>query len=309
MKLKRYQPFIYLLLALAFSILFRVLHHFSLDKSALVYIGFPFVIGVVLSAIKSHVERNDPKVESWWRRSWDHFVGSSVVVLASSLMLFEGFICVLMLLPVYYFVILFCFGVREMLRRCEDGTRFFPAHSLPIVMVALSLEGVAPELSIDRHNQVVISQDVNLDISTIRENLIKPIELSEDRSALLKLFPMPYQISGETLKQGDVHKIDFRYHRWFVTNTHEGSMWLKLSEVEDQRIRTEFLKDTSYISTYMRLQSTEINFEPLAGGQTRVSLSIEYERRLDPAWYFGPLQRYAVEQMAHHLIKEVMVRE
>jgi hypothetical protein len=40
-----------------------------------------------------------------------------------------------------------------------------------------------------------------------------------------------------------------------------------------------------------------------------VTLEIEFERTLDPYWYFSPLTRYGVVQTAEFLLTEVIARE
>jgi hypothetical protein len=42
-------------------------------------------------------------------------------------------------------------------------------------------------------------------------------------------------------------------------------------------------------------------------GNTKVSLTIHYHRFLDPAWYFGPVQEYAIGQTAALLLNELFV--
>ncbi len=174
-------------------------------------------------------------------------------------------------------------------------------------MVAASLEGVLPATSFERYNEVSVTQIVNADISTIKERLKQPIHLSENRNLFLKLFPLPQNIQAETLNQGDVHQLDFVYHRWFATNTHEGSMKVKLAHVSDFSIETE-IDDTSYISNYMQLHGTKLQFKPLSAGQTEVTLQIQFDRKLDPFWYFEPLQRFAIEQSAAYLIDEMIAK-
>ena len=39
---------------------------------------------------------------------------------------------------------------------------------------------------------------------------------------------------------------------------------------------------------------------------TEVTLTIKYERLLDPVWYFGPLQEYGVKKTADYLIDKMM---
>jgi len=45
---------------------------------------------------------------------------------------------------------------------------------------------------------------------------------------------------------------------------------------------------------------------PQADGTTRVELTISYRRGLDPAWYFGPMQRRAISESAEYLLKNII---
>lgn len=50
-------------------------------------------------------------------------------------------------------------------------------------------------------------------------------------------------------------------------------------------------------------ESTVIQLPPLQrGGQTRVTVTLKFWRELDPAWYFSPLERYAVGLTGDYLI-------
>jgi hypothetical protein len=163
-----------------------------------------------------------------------------------------------------------------------------------------------PQYSFEREYEVVSEKIINADIKAIQNKLKQPIALDVSRNWLLTLFPMPYNIDAQTLVSGDIHTLNFRYHRWFVTNTHEGTMKLEISEVTDTLIRTRFIEDTSYISNYLKLYGTEINLEPIDNNKTKVTLRIKYHRFLDPIWYFGPLQSFAVEKSAELLLNQVL---
>jgi hypothetical protein len=78
--------------------------------------------------------------------------------------------------------------------------------------------------------------------------------------------------------------------------------------VSPRRIRTEIVRNTAYLSHYMRIDGTEVLFDPLPGGRTRVSLTVKYHRLLDPAWYFGPMEQLAAEQSARYLVENIIVR-
>ena len=46
----------------------------------------------------------------------------------------------------------------------------------------------------------------------------------------------------------------------------------------------------------------------VSASNDRISLRIDYRRNLDPAWYFHPLQQFAMGKMAEFFIEQVMVR-
>jgi hypothetical protein len=89
---------------------------------------------------------------------------------------------------------------------------------------------------------------------------------------------------------------------------HEGRMLLEITEVNDTRIKSRFLSDTSYISKYLRLKTIEILLKKIDERQTRVTFKVDFERKLDPYWYFAPVERFGVSKTAEFLISEVIER-
>ena len=85
-------------------------------------------------------------------------------------------------------------------------------------------------------------------------------------------------------------------------------MKVTLDEVTDTHIKTR-IEDESYISNYMTLHGTELSFEPINSEETLVSLTIRFDRTLDPVWYFEPLERFAVKKSAKFLINELLAKE
>jgi len=284
------------------SIVIRLLMHYRFDKNALLYVGIPSLIAIGLMQI------DRPNSDGNWRRKFANLtLISLVIMLGSSIVLFEGFLCVVMFMPIYFGVILIVFILKYLTERSKNrkSSKVY-SHVLPLMLLISAFEGTHPSLSIDRQNHVEVTQVVNASITEIKQQMIQPIDLQKDRPWFLELFPMPYQVDGMSLNEGDVHKIHFRYHRWFVTNTHEGSMQMKIEKVGEQAIKTKFIGDTSYIANYLKLDKTELKFTPIDSEHTQVTFSITYERLLDPAWYFDPLQKYGVTKTAEFIMKEVM---
>jgi hypothetical protein len=233
---------------------------------------------------------------------------SLIVMLGTSIILFEGFVCVVMFMPIYFFIMLVMYVVQvlaEHLEKRKKGKHY--AHVLPLLIFMSAFEGVIPSASFEREYSVTKELLVDASIKQIQQKLAQPMQLNVERNWLLSLFPMPTKILAGTLSTGDVHIVDFVYHRWFVTNTHKGHIKLELTQVEQNYIRTTFLENTSYIGNYLNLKGTEIRFTPTMDGNTKITLTIHYHRFIDRAWYFGPVQEYAIGQTAKLLLNELFV--
>lgn len=226
-----------------------------------------------------------------------------IILFASSLILMEGYVCVIMFLPIYFLFTLLAFIAAYLQHHSNKGS--LNAHALPLVVIFLSLEGTTQTTSFDRLNIVTHTAVVDVDVATVKQRLAEPIQLNGDRHWILTVFPKPKSIGTVPLKQGAVRKYEFVYHRWFFANTHTGSMDVHFSRIEDNYIQTT-ITDTSYISTYMKVHGTEFTFEPINENQTRITLTVSFDRLLDPMWYFEPLERFAVAKGAAYFIDEVL---
>ncbi|MBT8100228.1 MAG: hypothetical protein KJO82_10775 [Gammaproteobacteria bacterium] len=286
------------------SILVRLLMQYHFDRSALLYVGLPYLISlaiVMYRPIKTY--------DKWWKQYRDHTFDALAVFFASSIVLFEGFVCVIFFLPIYFFGISIAFLIHWMIesRRRRRGNTM--VSILPVLILVSSLEGTTETLSVDRVSHVVVTKQANLSAAEIMQNLAEPFDLRKDRHWLLSVFPMPYEIEAGSLNAGDIHIVRTRYHRWFVTNTHEGEMHLQIADVQPGKVKTRFLHDSTFFSSYLTPIGTEISLNEIAPEVTEITLRIDYRRKLDPAWYFHPLQQYGVSRMGEFLIDEVMIRD
>lgn len=278
------------------SISLHLILRSDIKGSAFLYVGIPTIIAGLL------LLTDNKQADQDWKSKFGRLVKYSLIImLASSALLFEGFLCVLMFMPIYFGVILVIFIITLIYKHSKSRNRLH-LHILPMLLVVAALEGTHPDLSFNRYNEVTSSKVVNLSVSQIKQNLIKPVELDQNRHWFLALFPMPYEFDASSITEGDMHTLKYRYHRWFVANTHEGFTKMKVAESSDQRIRMQVIEDTSYTTNYINMHGTEINFKPIDANTTEVMLTVKYERLLDPAWYFDPLQRYATGLVGEYLI-------
>ena len=286
------------------SIAVRLLIEYEFDTTALLYISIPYAISLVLAFVLPR-KKND----TWWRGYADHSLSALIVFLASSIVLFEGFICVLFFLPIYFLVVSLAFAVQWIIVSRKRRRGKTVVSILPALILLSSLEGTTDSLSVSRDNQVIVTKTVNMSAEQILENIATPFDLRKERHWMLALFPMPHTIEAGSLNPGDVHYVHTRYHRWFVTNTHDGELHLQIVDVQPDRVRTRILHDSTFFSSYLTILGTEITLNKISAGETMIALRIDYRRKLDPAWYFHPLQEFGVARMGEFLIDEVMIRE
>ncbi len=296
-----------LLLICAASLMIRTLLDSRFGHGTLLYIAIPYSLSVALFFLTRESDK-----ESAALRYWNHIRLSTIIFLASSALLFEGFLCVLMFMPIYYiFVTLAFIGalmIEKRSKKADSVSDIFRSHAITGVVLVLLSEGLMPFTTVPRDTRVVFSANTGQTIAQLKSNMVKPIQFSEKRHWFLKLFPLPDKVQAGSLASGDVHRLHYTYKKWFFTNFHKGEMQLLISEVSKQRITTKLIKDDSYLSHYMKIDGTQINFTPLKSGGTRVDLAVLYQRRLDPAWYFGPMQALATKQSAKYFLENIIIR-
>ena len=272
-------------------------------NSTLLYLLIPFGISIALHLAIPVVEGESPA-----RRYGRHLRDATIVMLASSALLFEGFLCVLFFMPIYYLMVTIGFLFSWLADR-DGGGGHAGAYAIPVVVVLLATEGLTGATTLPRYKEATYTQVVPGSVESLKANMARPIAFEAKRHWFLWLFPMPTRVEAGTLKAGDVHRLHFVYRRWFLTNVQRGDMAIRIAEVGPSRIRTEIVQNDSYLSHYMKIDGTEVRFRELGGGRTRVSLTVKYHRLLDPAWYFGPMEQFAAEQSARYLIDSIIARK
>jgi hypothetical protein len=277
-------------------------------NSTLLYLLVPFGVSILLHELTP--VREGESVRGGLGR---HLRDATIIMLGSSALLFEGFICVLFFMPIYYLLVLLGFAFTTMARGGGDddegGGPRIGAYAIPLGVLLLSIEGLTEPTTVQRYREATHVAVVNASVAQLQANMARPIAFPKERNWYLSIFPLPHKVEAGTLKAGDVHRLHFEYRRWFFANIHRGEMHLRIAEVSPRRIRTEILRDDSYLSHYMRIEGTEVNFTELGDGRTRVALTVKYRRLLDPYWYFGPLQQAAAKRSAEYLIQSIIARE
>jgi hypothetical protein len=283
----------------------RTLLDSSFGQGTLLYLLVPFAISLALAFFTRSSEDR-----SVGYRYVNHLRISTIVFLATSVVLFEGFICVLMFMPIYYLSVSVAFFIMWLARdKDEDDHRnTFRVVALPSIFLLLVTEGMIPATTIERTNTATIIAESRLSIAELQANMARPITFDSERHWFMQLFPLPDMVEAGSLGAGDVHKLHFTYKRWFFTNAHKGEMHIKIAKVSPTHVRTEVTRNDSYLDNYMTIGGTDVRFTPLATGGSRVALTVRDERRLDPAWYFGPMQQLAAKESGRQFLRDIIMR-
>lgn len=283
----------------------RTLLDTEFGKGTLLYIAIPFAISLALAFFTKVNEGT-----TVWKQYLNHMRGVTIIFLATSVILFEGFICMLMFMPIYYLIASLTFLFRWLSRDKSDDSldNIFKVSAFPVLILLLVSEGMIPATAVERTSSATFVAETSQSIAELQANMAAPITFSSDRHWFLQLFPLPDSVQAGSLAEGDVHYMNFTYKRWIWTNIHEGQMDVTISKVTPEHIQTKITRNDSYLSNYMEIDGTDVRFTPRADGGTRVALTVRYERLLDPAWYFGPMQNLAAKQSAKQFLRDIIFR-
>jgi hypothetical protein len=276
---------IFLILAMsAGSVMYRLILWGRLEQTAVLFIGIPAVLAVLLAMT--------PKAKT---ATGGIMKGLTLALLLSGLLLGEGFICILMASPLFYLVGLLVGVIDDRSRRKRQTT----LSCLLLVLLPMSIEGISPRLSFNREETVQASQVVNASERDVQLALSHSPRTDIPLPVYLRMgFPRLTEARGDGLQAGATRTIHFARGEG-----HPGDLLLHVSESHPGYVRFEAISDRSKIAHWLQWRSSEVRWISLDGQHTRVSWTLHFERRLDPAWYFRPWERYATHLAAEYLIR------
>jgi len=111
-------------------------------------------------------------------------------------------------------------------------------------------------------------------------------------------FPRPVKVQGTGLAKDDTWAIHFE-----GGEGKPGDLTARVTVSEPGHYVVRATGDTSHIAHWMRWEEAEWTIEPTTTGSV-VHLTMRYERRLDPSWYFGPSERYGVRKAGEYFLQQ-----
>lgn len=286
------------------ALILRTLLDSDFGQGTLVYLAVPFLLSVAIYFFVPAAT-----AQTTMGKYLNHMRIMTVAFLLTSAFLFEGFICILMFMPIYYFVASLAFqAIGLAAKRKDDPRDIFKISAIPALVLLMIAEGLVPATTFTREHSVTFEAFSPQSIVELKTNMARPVTFEQERHWFLELFPLPDRIDAASLGEGDIHRLHFTYRRWLVANSHTGEMHIRISEVGERDIATKIIRNDSYLANYLKIHGTNVWFTPVAGGGTNIRLTVKSRRLLDPAWYFAPIQHIATKQSARYFIETIIAR-
>jgi hypothetical protein len=282
-----------LVLGLAGAVFTFLQRHYLYDSAAL-YIGLPLLLALGMSLTPETKSARGATLK-----------GITVALLLSAILLQEGTICILFASPIFY-------GVGASVATFVDYARAKKKKDTKLLSVAaiavvalLATEGTTPLTTFNRDNTVSVTKILNANRDQVLAKLASPNSLGQEKPLFLSIFPYPVTAAPLGLNIGDKTKISFTYvkHIWWTKVS--GDLVLQTTQSTPKNISFTVVSDDSYLSHYLKWQSSDITLVPIDDHHTKVTWQLSYKRILDPAWYFAPMQNYAAHLAAEDLIDHV----
>jgi hypothetical protein len=266
------------------SVVYRLLMDHGLGHSAAMFIGIPSLIAALLALT--------PKARTL---TGGILKGITLALLIVAPLMGEGYLCILMASPLFYLAGTII-GVVLDENRKKRNVRI---GCLVLVLVPMSLEGISPELSFRRAQMVEATQTVDATPDQVRRQLAQSPNLDAALPRVLRIgFPVPLMAWGQGLEVGTTRTIHFTG----AEGDPPGDLIMRVAALGPGYIRFATVSDSSKLTQWIGWDNSEVEWRPLDANHTQVTWRVQFERKLDPAWYFAPLERVAVHQAAKYLI-------
>lgn len=257
-----------------------VLYHYTLKRynlsdSGLLYIGLPALLAILVLQIPS---------KSITGRL---LIGLTLVLLLAVPVLREGTVCVIMSAPLMYAVVAAIGLLFDWVAQYWNRTN--ASILVTCLAVVLSMEGVTEATTFNRNEIVVTSRIIDGTPAEVMSRFTVDPTIPTELPRLFDIgFPRPYAFK----RDGD--EIGSHFSLFFIKNEKISAVTFELAEATPDRLVFTMVEDKSRVSRWMSWQKTAFTFRPTQDGRTEVICAISFWRRLDPVWYFGPIERYAV---------------
>ncbi|GAB2773713.1 hypothetical protein GCM10027020_28770 [Nocardioides salsibiostraticola] len=245
--------------------------------SALLFVGVPVLLALTVGLARL-------------RGAGAVFQVVTVVLLLTSALLHEAAICVLIASPLVYGVAFATYGLMRAARHSPTTHAF-----VPLLLLLLAMEGTAPGLRVNPIQHATADQVVAQTCAAFEQSLARgPRFAAGQRGRLLDAagYPTPTTASGTGLAVGDVWRL----------GSAGGEITTRVIEAGPGALTFAVVTDTSRIQRWVGLRDGQLRWTQRPDG-CHAEVGINYERRLDPGFWFGPVSAVFMDAGARTFLR------
>ena len=266
------------------GILYRQLVSHDLNHTGLMFLGLPAIIAIVLALT--------PKAKSV---TGGILKGMTLALLVLAPILQEGMICILIASPLYYLV-----GIVVGLIVDHQRRKSVTLSCIAVVLLPLCLEGTTPSLTFPRDETASVTRTLPFSSAQVAAALAQSPHLATPLPAVLRIgYPVPLAAYGSGAAVGDTRTIHFSG----AEHKPPGDIVVRITASTPGHLASEVTRNETKLASWLQWTSSEVDWHSVDPTHTTVTWTMHYQRQLDPAWYFVPLQRAAVRQAAAYMIQ------
>jgi len=266
---------------------YRLLSGIGLSQTGAFFVGLPALLAVTVAL--------SPKAKTVTGMT---FKAVTFGLLLSGVLLGEGFVCIVMAAPLFYLVSLpVAAAIQNRREREGPPNRLYGLVLVPVAL--LSLEGVFDATTLPVRNRVAATAVVRAGAAEVETALSSPPRFDTPLPGFIRRarFPRPLGAQGSGLEVGAPR------HVLLSGSAGPAPLDLRVVERGPNRVVFTVVGDQTPIAGWMSLRRAVVTWSETAASATRVRWEIEFDRSLAPAFYFGPLERYAARLAAGYLIR------
>jgi hypothetical protein len=280
------------------SITYRVIVTHHLEQTAALFVGVPAMLAIVVVFGVSPDSATGVACKA-----------VTIGLLVSMLFLWEGMLCIVMSAPLFYAVAIGVVLLMSHGRKPTDNRTITLRSCLVLLaIVPSSLEGVTEYTTVNRDESVSVSRIVAAPPTVVERALFEDPRFDRVRPLYLRAgFPSPAATRIER-RSGMTHwVVQMRGGEMLLSGmeARTGDLTLELEANEPGLVRWRTVSDTSHMTHFLMWRESVVQWHAVDAHTTLVTWTLRYERGLDPAWYFGPMERYAARLTAGYLIDAV----
>ena len=280
------------------SLAYRVVFAHGLQQTAALFVGIPTLLALVTVFGVSPRSATGVACKA-----------VTVFLLVSMIFLGEGMLCIAMSAPLFYAVAVMVGASVDLVRRRRRRRSQNVVSCVALLaLIPMSLEGVTDATSFDRNERVSSTRIVHASSQEVEHALFEAPRFNRRLPLYLRAgFPRPISTRIDERPAPTRWVIRFRggEMRLGGMEPRAGDVVLELEEARPGLVRWRVAGDDSHMTHFLSWRESVVQWEAIDARTTKVTWTLRYRRGLDPAWYFGPWERYAARLAAGYLIDTV----